>query len=131
MSDINSAVVGGRLVRDPELRRGNSGTSWATFAVASNHRYKTSDGEREEVAFLNCVAFGRPAEWCAEHHKGDHVVVCGRLRTTSWESDGKPHSRLELVVQDFRFFPATRNGDRQLVNETPEPEVVKTDRPPF
>lgn len=126
MSDINNLVIGGRLVRDPELRRGNSGASWTTFSVASNHRY----GDKDEVAFLSCVAFGKPAEWCAEYHKGDHVVVCGRLRTTSWESDGKPHSRLELVVQDFRFFPA-KNGGQQLAKETSEPEVVETDRPPF
>lgn len=131
MSDINNAVVGGRLTRDPELRRGNSGVPWATFTIAANHRYKTSDGEREEVAFLNCVMFGKPAEWASEHKRGDHVVVCGRLRTTSWESDGKPHSRLELVVQDFRFFPA-KNGGQQLTKEgSSESELVETDRPPF
>ncbi len=126
MSDINNAVVGGRLTRDPELRRGNSGTSWATFSVASNHRY----GDKDEVAFVSCIAFGKPAEWACEYKRGDHVVVCGRLRTTSWESDGKPHSRLELVVQDFRFFPA-RNGASEVPRETSEPEVVETDRPPF
>jgi len=130
MSDINNLVIGGRLVRDPEVRKSNSGTAWATFAIASNHRYKAADGDRDEVAFVNCTMFGKPAEWCAEYHKGDHVVVCGRLRTASWERDGQKHSRLELVVQDVRFFPA-KNGNRDMAKETPEPEAVESGRPPF
>jgi single-strand DNA-binding protein len=132
MSDINSCVVAGRLVRDPEVRRGNSGTSWATFSIAANHKYKAGDTVREEVAFVSCISFGKPAEWCASHKRGDHVVVNGRLRTSSWEKDGQKHSRLELVVDNARFYPAqVINHQNGSDSSTPVPESDSTDAPPF
>lgn len=106
MSDLNHTTLVGRLTRDPELRRGPSGTPYATFTVASNRKWKSEgeNGSREESAFVSCIAFGWPAEWAAQHRKGESVLVHGRLRTDSWEADGNTHSRLVLVVAELQFI---------------------------
>jgi len=97
---INTVNVVGHLVRDVEKKVTPSGVTVATFAAATNHRYRNAGGEwKEETAFISGVAFGHTAESLACHRKGTMVVLAGRLRTESWESDGTNRSRLVLVAE--------------------------------
>jgi single-strand DNA-binding protein len=108
---INLTMMVGRLTRDPELKMGRSGVTFANFCLAANRQYKDQAGEkREETAFLPCLIFGKPAEWTGTHKKGEPVAVAGRLRTESWEGDGKQHSRLVLVVESIQFFEHTNSN---------------------
>lgn len=111
MCDINMTTIMGRLVRDPELRRGQSGIPFATYTVAVNRKWKDDRGNvQEETAFIPAIAFGRLAEWASEHRKGESVVLIGRLRTDSWEADGTRHSRLVLVVDTQQFVQMVYGG---------------------
>ncbi len=127
MSDINTTTLCGRLVRDPEVRR--NGNVWATCTVASNRRYKSGESVQEEVAYVSCVLFGKPAEWIAEHKRGEQIIVTGRLRTASWEKNGEKQSRLELVVDQVQFLSRSTNsgfatGGAKREDE-PMPDEVK------
>jgi len=102
MSDLNVTTLMGRLTRNPELRSGKSGARFAVFTVAVNRKWKDEGTQREEAAFVPCLAFGPPAEWVAAGKKGESVMVSGRLRTESWEFDGTNHSRLVLVVSELQ-----------------------------
>ena len=104
MADINNITLTGRLVQDPLINQNNSGQCVGNFTLASNHRYTNRLGEsRVETAFVPCKAFGPWAKTLGQHHKGDEVVVTGRLRTEKWEKDGKPRSQLALVCDSVRF----------------------------
>ena len=137
MSDLNQVTLTGRLVRDPIIRRGDSGTPWGFVTVASNSRYKDKGGALiEEVAFVACKSFGRWAEALAQHRKGDMVIVTGRLKTDSWEKDGRTQSQLTLVCDSLRFvMPQSTSSTPEGVAES-EPEAReevngKDGKPPF
>lgn len=105
MSDINLTTIVGRLVRDPEARIVPSGVAVSSFCLAVNHRYQDKNKQwQEECAFVPCAAFGRNAEQLAQKHKGDTVLVHGRLRTESWQKEGATHTRLVLITENLQFI---------------------------
>jgi single-strand DNA-binding protein len=137
MSDLNTVSLTGRLVRDPVVRCGESGHPWGVFTIASNFHYKNKAGDfQEDAAFVPCKAFGRAAETLAKHKKGDMVIVTGRLRTESWEKEGKTQSQLTLICDLLRFVlsqngtltsgSATENG-----SEAREEANSQSGKPPF
>jgi len=101
---LNSAQVIGNITADPQIRSTNNGTAVATFAVATNREYTTSEGDYQEAAdFHNVVAFGKLAEICQNLlQKGSMVYIKGRLQTRTWDDDsGKKNYRTEIVAEDM------------------------------
>lgn len=107
MTDLNYVVLTGRLTRDPIVRRGETGTVFAYFTVATNRFYKDKTGGfQQETAFVPCIVFGRWAEMVSKRMKGELVVAAGRLRTDVWEQDAEKRSQLTLVCDSVRSFAA-------------------------
>ena len=52
---LNKIVVMGRLTRDPELRRTQSGLSVTSFSVACDRDFKSQSGEKE-TDFIDIVS---------------------------------------------------------------------------
>lgn len=113
MTDINRTVLIGRLVRDPELKSTNGGTYFCRFTLAANHSQKKQDGSYEDKAgFFDCVAWGKQAEAVHKYvSKGQRLLVEGSLRWSSWEHEGKKHSKVEINVETFNFIE--RKADSQ------------------
>ena len=101
---MNSTVITGNLVRDPELRSTASGTAVANFSVADNRRWADpATGERREATtFVDVVAWGDLGRHVVESlRQGDRVTVSGRLEQRSWQTDqGERRSKLELTAAD-------------------------------
>ncbi|MEX2503420.1 MAG: single-stranded DNA-binding protein [Egicoccus sp.] len=78
----------GNLTDDPELRFTGGGAAVASLRVASNRRFTDRSGQQqEETTFLNVNCWRDLAENAAESlHKGDRVVVIGRVRVRSYEN---------------------------------------------
>ena len=111
MKQINIVLLVGHLVRDPERKVTQTGSSLGVFTVASNQRYTDQNGQkREEVAFVPCIIFGPPAEWLFEHGKGTMVIVNGRLRTESWEGSDGVESKLVLVADTLQFVQSVKRS---------------------
>ncbi|UCF78946.1 MAG: single-stranded DNA-binding protein [Candidatus Eiseniibacteriota bacterium] len=111
---INKVLLSGRLTRDPELRYTPSGVAVITFSLALNRRYKDQSGEwKEEVSFVNVVAWQRQAELASEFlKKGSAVFVEGRLQSRSWEtSEGGKRSVLEVRAERLQFLDRTRREE--------------------
>ena len=117
MRGFSKAIITGNLTRDPELRTTTSGSSVCSFSVAVNRTFKGGDGEnKEEVSYIDCVAWGKLGEVIANYaKKGSGVLVSGRLSQRSFEGkDGVKRSRTEIVAEDFNFVgsnPTSRDGD--------------------
>ena len=80
---LNKIFLMGRLTRDPELRRTQSGTAVASFALAVDRDYKDQDGQRE-TDFVDIVAWRSTAEFVSKYFsKGRMAVVEGRLQVRS------------------------------------------------
>ena len=100
---MNSTVVTGNIVRDPELRSTASGNAVASFSVADNRRFTDATGERREAtSYLDVVAWGDLGRHVAESlRQGDRVTVTGHLEQRSWETaEGERRSKLELNATD-------------------------------
>ena len=97
---LNHITIMGRLTRDPELRRTNAGTPVASFSLACSR-----DFARNKADFFDCVAWQSTAEFVKKYfHKGQQVVVQGRLQTRTWEDDaGNRRKAVEIVVDSIYF----------------------------
>jgi single-strand DNA-binding protein len=111
MANLNKVILMGNLTRDPELRYTPSGTPVANFGLAVSRRYTQGEERKEEVCFIDIVAFGRQAEVVGEYlSKGRPVLIEGRLQWRSWESpDGQKRSKHEVVAENVQFMPRARD----------------------
>lgn len=102
---INRAVVCGRLVRDPELRRTANGTPVTSFTLAVNRIFKNADGQ-QEADFLNCVAWNKTAEIVERYcKKGNLVGVEGRLQSRSYQDNqGNNRTVVEIIADQVQFM---------------------------
>lgn len=105
---INKAIIYGNLTRDPEVKALPSGSKVCNFSVATNRTWKDQSGKKQESTdYHNVVFFGKQAEIIAQYmHKGNAIMVEGRITTRSWEGqDGKKNYRTEIVGENFQFGP--------------------------
>ena len=102
MASYNRVILMGHLTSDPQLRTlPNSETQVCDFALAVNRRWKDPGGaDREEVLFIDCVAFGKVGQTIGESlTKGRPVHIEGRLRLEQWDQeDGQHRSKHRVVV---------------------------------
>ena len=111
---FNRLVMGGNLVRDPEVKVLSPERTLATFSIAINHHSRGNDGEvRESVVFLDCEAWGRTAELVGEYLKKGSAVCCdGRLKQETWtDKEGHQRSRLRMVAERVQFVSNTRQAE--------------------
>jgi single-strand DNA-binding protein len=107
---MNKVLLTGRLTRDPELRSLASGSSVATFAVATNE-YRGKGKERAE--YHNVVVWDRLAAVCGQYlGKGQQVAIEGRLQTRQWDDDrGARHWKTEVVAISVEMLSGRRKRD--------------------
>jgi single-strand DNA-binding protein len=108
---MNKVLLTGRLTRDPELRSLASGSSVATFAVATNEFRGKNGKERSE--FHNVVVWDRLAQVCGQYlGKGQQVAIEGRLQTRQWDDDrGARHWKTEVVATSVEMLSGRRKRD--------------------
>jgi single-strand DNA-binding protein len=134
MAGFNRVVLLGNLTRDPQMRYLPSQMAVTDFGLACNRRFKTANGEqRDEVTFVDCAAFGRPAEIINQYcSKGKQLLVEGRLKYETWEDKnggGKRH-KLSVVVENFQLLGG-RDGAAPAAGEEPaSEEPPRGARPP-
>ena len=113
---LNKIILMGRLTRDPELRRTQSGTAVASFTLAVDRDYKAQDGERE-TDFIDIVAWRGTGEFVSKYFiKGRMAVVEGRLQVRAWKDKDGAKRRSTEVVADSVYF-----GDSKKVSESDTP----------
>ena len=123
---FSKAIITGNLTRDPELRTTPNGATVCSFSVAVNRTFKDSSGNSQDsVSFIDCSAWGRPAEIINQYaKKGSGILVSGRLEQRSWEdkNTGQRRSRVEIVVEDFNFLGGVDRdgGGRDYAGESGE-----------
>ena len=102
---MNKVILMGRLTRDPEVRysQGERPVAVARYTLAVNRTFKRA-GEAD-ADFINCVTFGRSAEFAEKYFRqGIRIVVSGRIQTGSYTNrDGVKVYTTEVVVEDQEF----------------------------
>lgn len=107
MSDMNKVCISGRLTRDAVLKFLPSGTAALEFGLASN---KKLGKDKEDTVFVDVTLFGASGESINQYMtKGKYVLVTGRLRLETWDTDGSKRSKLSLVADTVDFVPMGSN----------------------
>ena len=104
---INKAILQGRLTKDPELRRTNSGKAVCSFNIASDNGH----GENKTTDFINCVAWEKTAEFIEKHFtKGKMIILVGRISTRTYEGqDGRKNYVTEVIVNEVSFADSKKD----------------------
>ena len=121
----NRIILVGNLTRDIETRYTPSGTAIANTGIATNRRFKGSDGQpKEEVMCIDLTFFGRTAEIAAQYlHKGSKILVEGRLKLEQWTAqDGTKRSKHVVTVDSMQMLDSRSDGGQaggQAAQPTP------------
>jgi single-strand DNA-binding protein len=114
MASVNRVILVGNLTRDPQLKYLPSQTAVVEFGMAMNRKFKDASGQdREEACFVDCSAFGRPAEVINQYcQKGKLLYIEGHLKFDQWEDKqgGGKRSKLRVVVENFQFLGGGRDA---------------------
>lgn len=108
---MNKAILIGRITKDIELNKTNTGISVARFTLAVNRHDDTTD-------FLPVVVWRLQAENCAKYlAKGSKCAVIGSIQTRSYEKNGEKRYVTEIVADNVEFLEAkaTRTADTESV----------------
>lgn len=103
MASENSVTLVGNITRDPELRYTTGGRGVASFGLAVNRRYQVNNEWQEQTSFFNITAWADLGENAAASlHKGDRVMVTGRLQQREYETkEGEKRSIVEVIADEL------------------------------
>lgn len=102
---MNKVILMGRLTRDPEIRTSvATNTTTARFTLAVDRQFK-KEGEQQTADFINCIAFGKTAEFIERYlHQGTKIAVVGRIQTGSYTNkDGQKIYTTDVVIEECEF----------------------------
>lgn len=126
---LNQISLMGRLTRDPELRRTESGTPVASLTLAVERDF-SAEGEKQ-TDFIDVVVWRSAAEFVSKYFtKGRMAAVSGRLQMRSWtDKDGNKRKSAEILADHIYF------GDSKQESAPADPsfDVIEDDdeRLPF
>ena len=107
---MNKVILMGRLTRDPDVRygQGENPTVFARYTLAVDRRFKR-EGE-PSADFINCVAFGRNAEFAEKYlAQGVKILICGHIQTGSYTNrDGVKVYTTDVVVDEQEFVESKK-----------------------
>ena len=126
---LNHVVLMGRLTRDVEVRYSqsqNGEMAVGRFSLAVD-RY-TNSGDDNKADFINCVSFGKTAEFISKYFgKGNMLAVIGRITTGSYTNkDGVKVYTTDVVVERASFTGEKRELQDAGVNES-QPSIKDSD----
>ena len=119
---INRVILTGRLTKDPDLRKTQTGKSVANFTVAVD-RMKRKDQEVADTDFIGCQAWNKTAEYiCNYAKKGTLIGVDGRIQTRNYDdSTGRKVYVTEVVCESVSLLSGY--GNRYITPDT-DPRTV-------
>lgn len=107
---MNKAILIGRLTRDIELRysTGEKSTAVVRFTLAVDRRFKRDN--EQSADFINCVAFGKSAEFLEKYfYKGMKVSVIGHIQTGSYTNkEGNKIYTTDIIAEEVDFVESKR-----------------------
>lgn len=117
---MNKVVLMGRLTRDPEVRyaQGETPLAIARYTLAVNRTFRRNQ-DGQEADFINCVVFGKSAEFAERYLKqGTKIAISGRIQTGSYTNkEGQKVYTTEVVV-DEQEFAESKNASANAATAT-------------
>jgi len=131
----STMTLNGFVGHDIELRHTKTGVPTVSFRVATTPRMKTDTGWANGTTTWTTVVCYRGL---AEHvhncvHRGDPVIVHGRVRTQAWtDGDGNPREKVvvEAASVGYDLSCGTAEFTRGVMRTDPPQDTPATAQPP-
>lgn len=125
-ASLNKVILIGNLGRDPETRTLESGTVMCRFSIATTETYKNKQGEKiSHTEWHNIVLWRNLAEVADKYlHKGDKVLIEGRMRSRSWEDkeSGQMRYITEILADQMQMMgTAKKTSEKENTDIVEEP----------
>ena len=114
---MNKVILMGRITRDLELKYSQTTEPIAVlkFNLAVARKFKKEN--ENNVDFINCVAFGKTAEFISKYFtKGKLIAIIGEIRVSSFEKDGAKIKSTEILVENVEFCGDKTNKENDFSN---------------
>ncbi len=118
MASFNRVILVGNVTRDIEVKYTANQTAVTDIGLAVNDRRKTPSGEWvDETTFVDVTLWGRTAEIASQYlSKGSPVLIEGRLKLDTWETDGQKRSKLRVVGERMQMLGGRGPGQSSSAN---------------
>ena len=112
---MNKVILIGRLTQDVKIT--TASTMFARYSLAVDRKYKREG--QPTADFINCVAFGKQAEFAQKYlSKGQKIGVIGRIQTGSYKAkDGRTVYTTDVVVDEHEFVTSKADKAAESVTE--------------
>jgi len=123
MASFNRVILLGNLTRDVEIKYTQSGLAVTEVGLAVNDRRKDASGNWvEETTFVDVTLWGRTAEVASEYlSKGSPILIEGRLKLDTWETEGQKRSKLRVVGERMQMVGSRSGAAAPNAAKTREP----------
>ena len=109
---MNRVTLLGRVGSDPEVKTFDWGKV-AKFSLATSETRKKNNEKVTETTWHNIVFFGASCDVLEKYvHKGDQILVEGKIVVRSYEKQGTTHWATEIVCDSFEFCGSPK-GDKE------------------
>ena len=112
---MNTAIILGRLTKDPDVRYTNTGKCCCMFTLAVERGTRDKATGNPQADFIPVVVWEKPAEIAGNTlRKGNRLLVRGSIRPRSYDGkDGQKRYVTEIVADPFGGFTyiERRDGD--------------------
>lgn len=122
---INRVCLTGRLTKDVELMKTQSGNVISHITLAVDRNFK-KDGQ-QNTDFINCVAFGKQAEAMNNYlSKGSLIGIDGRIQTRNYKNkQGQTVYVTEVIVDSFSFLEYKKKETYSPTGVNPDPQAYE------
>lgn len=129
---LNSVVLMGRMVQEPELRSTQNGIPVCAFCIAVERDFKAKGGERE-TDFVDVIAWRNSAEFVSKYvRKGTRVCVQGRLQFRNWvDKEGNKRRTAEVEADNIYFADGKKDAPVEQTNRKPDAGFSEDEPMPF
>ena len=104
MSKTNLVILYGNVGKDPEITNFNSGSSKATFTLATSSNFKSGDEWKTDTQWHNIEIWGNQVKAVEKKvTKGTTLVIHGTIKYESWE-DKEGNKKYKTVINAEQFI---------------------------
>ena len=124
-SSVNKVILVGHIGNKPEGRYTPSGTSTASFSLATNESWIDSENEKQErTEWHNIVAWNKLADFATEYlQKGQLIYIEGRMQTRTYKDKEDIQRRVTEIVStaitplEWKTTDKKENGFANVVDK--------------
>ena len=121
---LNKAIYQGRITRDPELKRTQSGTLVTSFTLAVERVIPNPATNERETDFIDCVAWKNRAEFVSKYFtKGRMMIVEGKTQTRTYTDQSGNKRKVTELVADAVYFGDSKPQEQAPVTNFAAPQV--------